>query len=354
LGDDTGSPLGAEIALQIAGTKILQGRLPSADSWFKTALQAARRSGTLRLFDQARAGLAGLLAAGGEVARASVAFQSVAEAHAVVGGDLVTRWMAIAGWADLLRLQGRYSEAVLMLNDAVVEARGGPSPPTYVRLLLALATCELELCRLGRAQESVDELVATIAQGEQLHLRLEARLVQGRIQLASGQLGPANYLLQEVVDQSDLAGLTVLASKGRAFLAETRWALGAQREAVALYKVALVAVADVGDHRAIVEVVTSRSRAFNGREDPERGFYLVRNLLEGEEFRPLQVEVLLARFRWNRRQGHETEAVQFLAMADEAITRLAADQHPIEQAALRVHPWAGEVRHAKTSGGQAT
>jgi tetratricopeptide (TPR) repeat protein len=340
----TSTALGAEIALQIAGSKLQQGLLSAAESWYKRALQSARAVDDARAIAQSRLGLAGLVASRGDIVKAALVFEEVARQHGEAKGDPVTRWRALAGLADMKRSEGRYSEALALLQDTVVEARGGPSPPTYVRLLLTLATCELELCRLGRAQEVVDELLATIAQGERLHLRLETRLVQGRIQLASGQLGPANYLLHEVVEQADLAGLVMLAGLGRAFYAETRWALGAQREALDLYKAALVSLSEVGDKRALIEVLISRARAFGGREDPARGFYLVRDLIDASTFRPLQVEVLLARHRFHQRQGPPEEAVKQLELATEAIRALAADQHPIEQAAMRVHPWIREVQ----------
>jgi tetratricopeptide (TPR) repeat protein len=344
LGDHVSTSLGAEIALQIGGSKLQQGMLPAAESWYRRALQAARSVDDPRAIGQARLGLAWLVAARGDIAGAVAEFDDVAKANVGPRADLVTRWRAVAGLADMWRMMGRYSDALTLLHDTVVEARGGPSPPTYARLLLSLATSELELYRLGRAQEVVDELLSTMAQGERLHLRLETRLLQGRIQLASGQLGPANYLLHEVVEQADLAGLVMLAGLGRAFHAETRWALGEQREALELYKAALVSLAEVGDKRALIEVVLSRARAFAGREEPSRGFYLVRDLLEGVDLQPLQIEALLARYRYHQRQNQPEEASRQLELAAEAIRALAERLDPIEQAAMRVHPWTREVQ----------
>ena len=50
---------------------------------------------------------------------------------------------------------------------------------------------------------------AAMAQGERLSLRLSARLLQGRIELASGQLQQSALVLQEVVDTAGQAGLVV-------------------------------------------------------------------------------------------------------------------------------------------------
>jgi hypothetical protein len=299
-------------------------------------------------FDRSRVGLATIMTCNGGFRKAADVFAQVLEAHEGRGGHDVTRWRALAGWADVMRLMGQYSLVLSKLPDAVVEARSGSSPPAFVGLLLSLATCELDLFRLGRAQECVDELLATIVQGERLHLRVAMRLLHGRIQLASGQLGGANYMLQEVVEQADLADLTVLASLGRAFLGETRWALGDRRESLDLYRDAMVGLSEAGDQRALMDVAVSRARALGGREDPSRGFYLIRELLEREDLVPLQVENLLAQYRWSRVQGQGEEASRFLADAREALRTLASRQHPIEQAAMRVHPWTREVQWAES------
>ena len=66
---------------------------------------------------------------------------------------------------DCLRLQGRFSEAVLHLEEALAMARATEMPKLVVPLLLAAARGEIDLYRLGRAQEYVDELMVSLRPG---------------------------------------------------------------------------------------------------------------------------------------------------------------------------------------------
>ncbi|NCG21339.1 MAG: protein kinase [Rhodobacterales bacterium] len=150
-------------------------------------------------------------------------------------GDVQGFWMALAQWGEAVRRQGRYSEALSVLYQRAPEARHHEDPSAYHRLLLSIAWCEIDLERLGRAQECVDEMAASLGRGEHLHLRLQRRLLQGRIMLSSGQPREAAYHFQEVADKARLADLMVLAEQGRSLLAESHWMTGDRVGAADLY-----------------------------------------------------------------------------------------------------------------------
>ena len=60
-------------------------------------------------------------------------------------------------------------------SDQLPAMRESEVPTFYVRLLLANAWCEVDLGRLGRAQECFDELAATVRMGEHLDLQPRGR-----------------------------------------------------------------------------------------------------------------------------------------------------------------------------------
>ena len=67
-----------------------------------------------------------------------------------------TRASVLPVYVDYLRIQGRFSEALMHLSEALAAARSTEMPRLVVPLLLAAARCEVDLFRLGRAQEYVE------------------------------------------------------------------------------------------------------------------------------------------------------------------------------------------------------
>ena len=98
-------------------------------------------------------------------------------------GDQQGAWMVLPVWAENLSFQGRFSEILVRLYEALPDARDCESPLHYYQILLAIARCETDLCRLGKAQECVDELDVNLRRGEQLSLRLDVMIMKGRIQI---------------------------------------------------------------------------------------------------------------------------------------------------------------------------
>ncbi len=346
VGDDGKSPAAVEVALRQGVQHRHSGELARSTQWFERALSRAVTIQDLELRDRARVGMAELLLARGNGKDAARAFQRVVDSP---DASEVLRALALAGWAEAVRRQGRFSEVLGPLEVALVEARRGPSFYAHARVLLTSARVELDLFRLGRADEFIDELLGAMPEGERLELRLEARYVQGRIQLVSGQIGHATLQLGTVVDRADAAGMVVLAARARADLAQARWQMGDRRDAAGMFRKAYADLKGTGALEAFADVVVARARALAGAEDPKRCFGPVEELLDRSGFRILYLEHLLAEYRWHTSQGNEPLAQQSLRESAAVLGRIASTQNRIEQAAMRVHPWMKEIKRALVS-----
>lgn len=345
LADKEPSRLRGDVVLELARAHMHRAELREAQRWLEQAMDDARKTNDREVYDRARVGLGRLSLASGDAAGAEATFADVIETERN-HPDPAIRHLAIAGWGHALRWQGRWSEAIGPLARAAAEARQHQSVTSWTEVAFSAAAVELDLYRLGRAQEFIEELVQAIGPGERLQLRLATRLWQARITLASGQIGQAAFALHEVMDQADKGGLVLLACQARAFLAEARWMQGAADEARELYKRSMITLMSAGDLFALSDAVISRARAIGGQEDPTKAFLLLRKL-DDAALLPLQVEKRLARARWlTATEGRLSSRLAWHA-SEEAITRVADRQESIERAALRVHPWTHEV-HAAT------
>jgi hypothetical protein len=214
----------------------------------------------------------------------------------------------------------------------------------YIEQLLATGWIELELSRLGRAQECHDELAATIHRGEHLHLRLEAQLLHGRIQLVSGQYRVAAYVLGEVHRTARQADLPVLAEHARALHAETLFALGDRDGASAAFQSAVLGLLGSGDQTVLAEGCRGRARIQATERDPDEIFRPAQRLIDEQPMPLLRLERLIARGAWHRAHGERELARQCLQEAASVLNRVASDLNDTDRAALRVHPWSTWIR----------
>lgn len=253
-------------------------------------------------------------------------------------------WSALAAWANALREQGRFSEALGALARALPAVREGDSPSLYVALLLVNARCEIDLYRLGKAQEVVDELEATIRSGEHLFLRLETKLLRGRISLASGQYADAAAAFADVYTRARPAELIGIAEIARALLGEAKWALGDKEAALDAFRNATLGLMGTGEQTALAEARATWARTVSDKEDPDTLFKPVAALLESEPLHLVRMELLLARARRLTAQKDTTRAFHAWRDAATLLNKIAGGLDEIDRAALRVHPWSRAVR----------
>jgi tetratricopeptide (TPR) repeat protein len=335
--------LKAQIALELAESHRSRGRLKEAAEWAEHARLAAIGARDRTWMGHVTVTLSWLALSSGDVAQAELqagkAMQFFERER-----DRAGAWSSVSAWADALRRQGRFSEAISLLDQRLPEARASEDPAVYVRLLLAAAWCEVDLCRLGRAQELVDELAATVRRGELLPLRLESRLVYGRILLASGQYPNAVFVLQDTWDRARNAQLVVLAESARALLAEVHWHLRDRVRSKDLFQSALLGLKGTGDRLALADACAARARAFGREVDPEEIFKPVAELLETQPLPTLRLERLLAIGPWCRTRGDRGAMIAAYREAAQALNRLASTLNDTDRAALRVHPWSRRIR----------
>lgn len=241
-----------------------------------------------------------------------------------------------------LRGQGRWSEALSLVRGHVALARSVDDPAAYMALLVAAAWCEVDLFRLGRAQEHVDELGATLRKGEYLHLRLEAELVAGRILIASGQAADAAWMLRGIADRARTAELVLLREQGRVQHGEALAFLGDTAKATDLMRAGRLGLMGAGHKALLADACVAESRTLGYGVDPDQVYAPVIAQLDAGAFPGVQLEHLLHRARWQRSRNESTLAtVRSAAML---LNRLASKLEHTEQAALRVHPWSGRIR----------
>jgi tetratricopeptide (TPR) repeat protein len=318
------------------------GQIRSAETWLDRGIEAASDTSEVAVAETSVV-VGKTLLARGKVAETE---EVTAEAMATFDAQRQPRglWLAMTPWVHSLRMQGRYSEALSALYKELPEARASEGTHHYVQLTLATAWCEVDLFRLGRAQECVDELESTIRRGEQLEVRLEAQLVTGRIKLASGQFRSALVALQEVHQRARAAELSVIAEHARALVAETLWNLRSRDEAESMFDSAVLGLMASGDVCALAWGCVSRARATSAHADPARIFEPVRRLMRNEPVVIIQAEALLAEARWHRRHKRPKEARSACRAAATMLNELAASLNDTDRAALRVHPWSRQIR----------
>lgn len=335
--------LQAMVALEEADVARHKGKHKDASAWIDKARTAAIGARNRSLMGYVTIA----------TARVSLMTGDAAEGEATAGkamqyfereGDLYGYFSAVATWADTLRRQARWSEALALLTQRLPEARLAEDPQVYVQMLLSAAWCEIDLCRLGRAQELVDELAATVRKGEMLPLQLDARLVYGRILLASGQFMNAAFVLKEVHERARNAQLTVLAETSRALWAETSWHLRDRVKCKEMFQSALLGLRATGSKVAIADACAARARVMARESGPEDLFKPVAELLDGGRLPAVALERFLADGAWQRQRGDRGAMAKAYRDAAMALNRIASGLNDTDRAALRVHPWSRRIR----------
>lgn len=319
------------------------GQPKSCEDWLEKAQSTAKAAHNRAAEAYGDAALAATRYARGELVESErLAATSMDRMKAI--GHPRGVWGALPTWANSLREQGRFSESLSSLTQALVIVRESESPSHYVALLLCAAREEIDLARLGKAQELVDELESAIRPGEHLHLRLETRLMRGRILVASGVYHEAVSVLMDVHQRAKAAELVGLAEIARALRGEAQWATGARDDALVSFRDSTLGLLGSGDLMSLCEAITVRARSVCEHEDPEPLFDPVRTLIDGQPLHRVKMEALIARARHLAVKGDVVAAFHAWRDAATLLNKVAGSLGDIERAALRVHPWSRAVR----------
>jgi len=335
--------LGSTVATMLGWSNRVAGHVDDAATWHGRARRIAVQVGIPAVRAHADVGVANWQYARGLVVEAERTVVGAIEVFSDVR-DHRGLSQALPIWVDTLRAQGRWSEALEVLYQQMPTMRESEAPTFYVRMLLANAWCEVDLGRLGRAQEYVDELGATLRRGEHLHLRLQADLLWGRILIASGLLNEALSQLKAVYDRADKAGLAVIAHTALALQAEAMWESGQRRDATTSFRTAVKRLQQTGDVPALVEACTAQARAMADQVDPDRIFAPILDWLDQQPAAAVQIDLTIARGRYLQAKGQDPTPA--LTDAQRRLTELAASLSDTDAAALRLHPWTRHIRKA--------
>lgn len=338
------NPIASTVALRIGQSHLQSGQLRETKPWLDTAITMARQANAGLEEGLARVALARLMTATGGLEQAEATCKAILSDRKLTTYAEV-RWEAQSALAEVYRRSARYTELLEGTEAALSEARSDQITRSMVNLLLVLAWSEVDLYRLGRAQEFVDELSSILGPGEHLYLRLRVKLLLGRIQLASGQYHDAGYTLVEVVNQSGKAGLAVISSLARCYLGEVRACLGDRPGAQELYSGGLMNLLKLGHYDALVEAIMSRCRVLGPQDDPRKILRLAGPLITNERYLVLQMSRQLAMHRWMAGKS-AVDAPKTLRKAEKIFVMISSSQGEIERAALRVHPWVRQLRTA--------
>ncbi len=344
LEDAEASVLASTVATLLGWSHRMAGNLEEAAAWHGRARRIAVELSDPVMKAHADTGVAAWQYSHGLLVEAETTLRGAMQACSAaqdVGGVAE----ALSLYTHTLRLQGRFSEGLDLLHDQLPAIREGETPTFYVRLLLANAWCEVDLGRLGRAQECVDELGATLRRGEHLDLRLEADLVWGRILVASGLFADAIGRLVEVRDRAGAAGLLVMAETARALQAEALWSTGDQLGSIKTFKQAIDTLHRAGDLPALMGACVCQVRAMSESADPDLVFRPIDEWLESQPLSCARIERQIARGRYLMAMGKPAEGA--FRQAEALIERLADGLSPTDAAALRLHPWTRHIRRAR-------
>jgi len=200
----------------------------------------------------------------------------------------------------------------------------------------------VDVCRLGRAQECVDELAATLRKGEHLDLRLEADLVWGRILLASGQFEEAMRRLHHVQSRAKNAGLQIIAALAEALVGETLWAMEDHEAGFETCRNAVAALKRTSHVPATADACAAQARAMGTKLSAEQIFEPVMDYIEQQPCVALHLEGTLASARFAKAHGEDPQP--FYDQAQHTLGDISNALSDTDQAAMYLHPWAREVR----------
>jgi tetratricopeptide (TPR) repeat protein len=341
--DQRGSPrMRGVVACFLAEAYRLSGRVRDAERQVERALAEAQTTGSQSLAF-AHVAEAGLRVAQGRFTEAEPLIQSAIETFDREHNPRAL-WSALPTRVAILRLQGRYTQALDALYEQLPKARRCQEPSPTVRLLLAAAECEADLYRLGRAQEHIDEIETLIRKGEMLDVRLAASVVRGRILLASGHFRPAIVALEDTHERARSAGLPGISEVARALLAETLQAEDDSRQAKDMFASALLGLLGAGDAVSLIEGTLARLRAQGPVEPSSKILKPIADIHERHPLLVVEIERLLADARHHAKWKRKAESREAALDAQAALDRMAEALSDTDRAAIRLHPWSRHVR----------
>ncbi len=301
------------------------------DHGFAPAVEAAARVG-LGLAAHARGEL---VLAEEELGRGRAAYAEVDHTPGI--------WHAALNLAEVLRLQGRFTEALAQAEPHLDLARQGGSPVGHAGLLVNIAETRIELFQLGEVRDLLAEADSIELCRANPYLAAAFALVRGRLLLACDDPAGAVAVLEPATIGAERSGLVALSATLRAWWGEAAGQSGQAAEADLLTLEAVTALRRFTHVPHLAEAITCRARALGGQVDPAEVFAPVRGWLETRPARLIRVEWYLALAGHAVRRRELARARAGYQSAAQVLDEIGERLHDGDRAALRVHPWRRRV-----------
>jgi hypothetical protein len=308
-----GDPAGALLAFQAAarGADVLQDA---------SAAEAARLGQGL-----ARYALGELDAAEADL----VAVRAQAAARAGVAAGL----HAGVHLAELLRVGGRLTEALAVLDAGLDHARVADRPFLHAAALHARAAISLDLFRLGEVRDLLSEADGIEVASVHPWLHAEGARLRARLHLSAGEPEAALAALEGVAEVVRASGLPLAEARLHAWLGEARALAGADGVQDAHERAAFL----FARHRHTpLQAEACARRGLSG--GGVAAFAAVDGWLERAPARLARLERALSALP-TADAALDAPNILRLEQAEAALAEFSALLGPREASALRVHPW---------------
>ena len=262
-------------------------------------------------------------------------------------GDDTGQWHAAMNLADVLRVQGRLTEAVQLIDPHLEDARQRAiSPYRYAGLLANLAESQIELYRLGEVRELLSELDSI--QLKHPYMQAASAMVRGRMCNAALEHDKAVAVLEPAVVEAERHALPVMAHQMRAYLGEALARSGQRERGLAEIDRA-VASLQAEDHLTqLGEACISRSRALGKHGDPVDAFAPILGWIQKQPARLVAFEYHLSSTEFWLARGDTRRGYSALTEARRVWMDIRALLGPEEVVALDVHPWAARLARCES------
>ncbi len=325
------------------------GQLPKAIEHASAAMAYALQAGDATVEGLARIGLAAATAAQGDLTTAKGGLIA-ARAKLSRDTDGRTLWIAELELARVLRVQGRLSEALALLEQQLDTARLGGALTRVVALTAELIAVELDMYQLGEARERLAELED--AEPDLHHPLLTARLslARGRLALAAGEPNRMIEALGEALSTCRSVGLAIKALAIEAQLGEALASSGDPQRGLAACERAVHGLRATGHLPLLAEACAGHARALGKRGDPLGCFRPVLPWLREQPMRLVRMEYLLTTAERATADGDARSAHYGYQDARALADELLGLQTPEDRDALRVHPWLRRIERGESQG----
>ncbi len=297
---------------------------------------------------RARVGIALALAGLGRIREAHAELDT-AHQGLRAAGDATGAATAALHLAEILRLQGRLSEALHLLERRGDPMAAGVAPFHRAASLLDRAETRIELLRLGEARDLLAEADAFAITRSHPWLRACSARMRGRLALACDDPEEALSLLQPAVRATEASGFESLAHALRARLGEALAAAGAVDDGLRAARASVRGLRQLRQLPALAEACGCLQRASGPQADPDLIWEPVLSWLETEPARLLRMDLAVARVAYAARRDDPAALQRQLADAQSILGEIAALLEPADRAALSVHPWRSQLDlHGRT------